>query len=62
MTNHMTRGRRCLCGMAKPGDWTDGIHHGQYRCAKVVITRLKSNHQVAAGKLPALSRLGERQA
>jgi hypothetical protein len=62
MTNHMTRGRRCFCGMAKPGDWTEGVHHSQWRCAEVAITRLKSNHQVAAGKLAALSRLGGRQA
>jgi hypothetical protein len=26
----------CLCGAAKHGQWTAGVHHGAHRCARVV--------------------------
>jgi len=32
----LERELRCLCGAARPGDWTAGVHHGAHRCARVI--------------------------
>lgn len=26
----------CLCGAARAGSWTAGVHHGFHRCARVI--------------------------
>lgn len=28
--------QKCLCGAARVGGWTSGVHHGAHTCARVI--------------------------